>query len=135
MIKSRKNRVRRAGFTLVEASLALALMGLLFIGAVNLYITATRTAAGATAQSDASARAANAFGRVNDDTREAYYIDLPDDAVSDRPSSFTPASGRTAGDYIAADGTDTAIQLTYQATSAKSVFDSGGTARVTSPAP
>ena len=135
MTKLQKKRTRRAGFTLIEAALAMALMGLLFIGAMNLYITATRTAAGSNAQNDSSGRAANALGRIDDDAREAYYIDLPDDAASDSASSFTPGTSYTAASYIATDGTDAAIQLTYPTASAQAVLTSTGATQVASPAP
>lgn len=134
MTKNQIRRARRAGFTLIEASLALSLMGLLFIGAMNLYITATRTATAATAQNDSSGRAANAIGRINDDAREAYFIDLPSDADGDSPSSF-PTSPYAKAAYVATDGTDAAIQFTYPTASSQAVLDSAGTSRTASPAP
>ena len=77
MQKTVKHSHCRRGFTLVETMLAVSLMAMIFLGAMNLYMGGLQAAAKSGAQLTANATAANGLQHVEQDVREAYFLVLP----------------------------------------------------------
>jgi type II secretory pathway pseudopilin PulG len=86
-------KCRNQGFTLVEATISLLLMGLLMLGTVDLFIASLRGAVNSESLVFANLDAANALQNIVESTREAYFFQLPDE------SDFSPPAGATAGSY------------------------------------
>jgi prepilin-type N-terminal cleavage/methylation domain-containing protein len=92
----RRTRFRRRtdGFTLIEASISIAIMSLLLLGTVNLFINASRMAVDGMAQVYATNDAANTLQQLVQSTREAYNFALADD-----PTDFAAPNGIPASSY------------------------------------
>lgn len=122
----------RAGFTLLETMIAMGLMALLFLGAVTLYVEATRISAKSGAQITAAQGAANGLQHVEGDIREAYDFALPEDGAtfgSDLGTGYTPSAFQTTyTDPVTSLSRtiDTGIRLTYPASGTAAVYDSSG---------
>ena len=74
----RREHSPRTGFTLVEITVATALMSLLFLGAMTLYTAAFRSAAKSGAQITASQASATGLMHIEDEAREAYALTMPE---------------------------------------------------------
>jgi type II secretory pathway pseudopilin PulG len=89
----RRHRRKSCGFTLIEATISLLLMGMLLLGSINLFIGALRNTIDAQALVYSNQDASAALQTIVDKTREAYYFQLPDEAA------FAPPAGTSAGSY------------------------------------
>ncbi len=130
-------RRRQRGFTLIEAGIALVIMGLLLSGTVTLYIASLRNTGAASTQVQATLDAAGAIQYIMVTAREAMSVALPSDTttVTGTPA-WAPPTGATSS-YLSS-GVATGIQLTFadNATSAATtatVLGANGSA--ISPAP
>ena len=103
----------------------MGLMTLLLAGTMDLFLTATRTTARATAEVSANLDGANALQHVTADTREALWFALPDDpTVASSLAAFTPPPGDTTAQFettVNGVTVDTAIQLTFPKTATQTV--------------
>jgi type II secretory pathway pseudopilin PulG len=90
------NRLR--GFTMVEALLAMSLMGLLGSGAMALFLSATRLSLKSSAQTSAGLEAANALEYVIEQTREAQSFSLANELPISGGAFIVPG-GRAASDF------------------------------------
>lgn len=122
----KKHQRGNKGLTLVEVSLAVTLMLLLFIATMNLFVTSCQTAMQANAQGFAGADAANAMQRVVDVTRAAHRVVLPGESGFTGFDTFNANSFRnvTVDDTYA-----TGVELVFAPTQAISVvaFDGSST--------
>jgi type II secretory pathway pseudopilin PulG len=91
-------RKRARGFTMVEALLAMSLMGLLGSGAVSLFLAATRLSLKSGAQTSAGLEAANALEYVIEQTREAQSFSLANE-LTNNGGAFIVPGGRAASDF------------------------------------
>ena len=120
------------GFTLVEITVATALMSMLFLGATALYTEAFRSSMKSDAQITASQSSALGLQRVEDEAREAYTLTLPENLTSfgaGLGSNYAPVNFRaTYADPSTGDirTIDTGILLTYPLTGSDTVYDSAG---------
>lgn len=101
------------GFTLLETMFAVSLMSLIFLGTMGLYLTAVRTAARTTVETQATQDAAMGMQHVLHDAREALWFTLPSDTNND----FMPPPGYVKSDFQAfATGrptVDTCVQIAF----------------------
>lgn len=103
------------GFTLLEMMIAVSLMGMLFIGVMNLFIAATRTTIRTQAQIYATNDAANSIQNVVGQLREAQSFALPTGSVAmQAEEGWIPLTGVTLDKFSTTFGTetiDTGLQL------------------------
>jgi type II secretory pathway pseudopilin PulG len=104
----------------VEVLVSNALLGLLFLGAVTLFVASAEQAVKSDAAGSAATGAANGLEHVTEDAREALWCALPDDANGD----FTSPPGASAAGYQAG-GVDTGVELAFPGTLTESVQDTG----------
>ncbi len=122
---ARPRRGARSGFTLIEVTLATVLLGLIFAGAVDLFLTATKLTGKVNALVSSSQDSANAVQRIIEKTREAQAVRLPDDA------GFVPLPNYAGDAYYqnTVNGVtiNTALEVSLPAAQAPNVIDSSGT--------
>jgi prepilin-type N-terminal cleavage/methylation domain-containing protein len=121
----RARRHAQSGFTLVEAAVAMVIMGLIFAGTIDLFLSATKISGKANAQVASSQDSANAVQHIIEKTREAQALHLPDDAgftaLAGYPAIATNYEATFAGATV-----DTALEVSAPGTQTPSVLSSSG---------
>lgn len=82
-----RRRQHRRGFTLIETMIASTLMGLIFFGAMTLFLAATQTAMRTTVQNQANVDGSNGLQYALSTAREAYAFRLPGEPVDNGANS------------------------------------------------
>jgi len=124
---------QRIAFTLIEASVSLGLVSLMFLGVIILFVTASGIAIRSNAQVSAANSVGRAMERVIGDTREAYTFALPDDA-----SGFTPPLSYAASQFETTYNSasiDTGIEITFAPMAAITVLNTAGNTLSVTPGP
>lgn len=145
-----RRRARRGGFTLIEAVIASSIMGLIFAGAMTLFVSATQTALRTTVQNQANVDGSNGLQYSLSYAREAYAFRLPGEAVNNSanigsatpmppsPAWTPPIANDPVSSYrcTLSDGTvvNTAVELVFPALATASLLRGSATDLV-SPAP
>ena len=93
--------MRRGGFTLVEAAVALAVAGLAFAGAMSLYTESLRLTQRVSTQTQGSQDAAIGLQYVLANAREALQFSLPGDPSALNGLAFTHPTGGSLSDFQA----------------------------------
>ncbi len=143
-------RQKSGGFTLVETMIASVIMGLIFFGAMTLFLASVQTSMRTTVQNQANVDGSNGLQYVLGNAREAYTFRLPGEPVDNgvKTGSATPMpSGPAwtppiAGDLVSnyqctlSDGTivNTAVELVFPAMTTASLLRGSATDMV-SPLP
>ena len=141
IVRHRRPRHERMGFTFVEVMIAIVIMSFLFLGALSLFTTAMQTTARVNADAASSGDAANAMHHAIDDLREASYFALPDDSGSTQGtnnSDFVYPTGRSWSSFTTAVGgnaIDTGLMLVSPGTQAATVASSTGGSLTIAPTP
>ncbi|MDR3708341.1 MAG: hypothetical protein P4L33_08570 [Capsulimonadaceae bacterium] len=91
----RRAQQRQGGFTLAEASIAIGLMGVIFIVTIAVFITMSQGAIRTQAQVSASMDASVATQAINADAREAVAMALPNETGFVSPTGYSAANFET----------------------------------------
>lgn len=122
---ARSRRRAGSGFTLIEVTLATVLMGLIFAGTIDLFLTATKMTGKVNAMTASSQDSANAVQRIIEKTREAQAVYLPDDSGFVPLTSYSNVStyykNTASGSTI-----DTALEVSLPAAQTPNVLGTGG---------
>lgn len=121
----RARRQAQSGFTLVEAAVAMVIMGLLFAGTIDLFLSSTKLSGKANAQVASSQDSANAVQRIIEKTREAQALRLPGDAGF-APLAGYPALATNYQTTLNGATIDTALEISSPGTQSPSVLDTAG---------
>jgi prepilin-type N-terminal cleavage/methylation domain-containing protein len=126
----------RRGFSLVETMLSVALMALIFLGAMNLYISGLQAATKSDAQLTANATAANGLQHVEQDVSEAYFCVLPSTTPAPNPAFGSDlGTGYPLADFrvtyfdpsLSANRTiNTGLKIVFPAVAPLTVYQSSG---------
>ncbi len=142
--------MQRSGFTLVETMIASTLMGLIFVGAMTLFLASTQTALRTTVQNQSNVDGSNGLQYALSNAREAYAFRLPGEPVDNgansgsatpmppSPAWTPPFTNDPVSNYqcTLSDGTvvNTGVELVFPALATASLLRSGAT-DIVSPAP
>ncbi len=85
-LRYRRSRLVRAkhsdaGFTLVEAMVAMVILSMIMLGVMNLFIASARLQSRTIADASAGQSALNAVRHIADNTREALFVLMPTDTA------------------------------------------------------
>lgn len=108
VVNSTKTSRRRRGFTLIEATIALLLTSLLFLGSMEMFVTMCRTTTKNSAEVNSSATAAIGLQRIVEMTNESTRVTLSTESGFEVPggTDFQSSQFRTSA------GVCTGLQVT-----------------------